>query len=194
MKSAINILLLVLISVCTSCQKSFDTKEELATYIQSEKSGLSSNITRNSIRIALTYMPYKIQFANHEEDDTLKRSKADSKRFFVLSLSKEGKEILSQLNRAMYSNLTRVFSFSMVNNIFISTPAGQKGEADDCFFQPTYGMSNANELLVIFKDDKVPKEGTFNVVVREFGLGLGELVFPFKAKDIQHIEEAKYNF
>ncbi len=54
----------------------------------------------------------------------------------------------------------------------------------DYLFDQTYGMSDANSILLSFSKSRV-SPGIFKVNIAELGLGIGAMKFEFDTKDLE---------
>lgn len=178
-----NIILLsaVILMVFTGsgCRRTIHSKDELRRYIANKENGLlSEKKTHTGISVKLSYLPAVLLRKDMHIQD---------RHYFLFNLSKDGRELLRQVDFNTYSDLLRVLSFRMAPLISLVADGKQPVQADDCFFQQTFGMTAANELLIVFDGRKIGKARRFNIKISEFGLNTGDLNFDFAAKDIQKV-------
>jgi len=109
------------------------------------------------------------------------------KKYFVLGLSSNQKELLRQLPYAQYSEMIQVLSFRMRAYISLILDNGRTVDPMTCLFQQTYGMSGSNELLLVFDRRELESSGHLTISVKEFGLNTGNLNFEMDTNDIKNI-------
>lgn len=175
-----------------SCEPTIRNKEELVNYVNNPENGLNIENEVNGIKINCSYFPsilinekLKNPSAKTEDD------KFSEFVYFRIGFSKDGKELLKQLEYSLYSEMVQVLSFRMTNYIAIHIKGKEPVVPADCLFQQTYGLSNANELLVVFNKKDLENQEEFKLVVNEFGLGLGYQQFQLENKQIKDIDKIK---
>jgi hypothetical protein len=177
------IFILVLLQLLNSCQAPIKTKASLQNYINSPENGLNIIKDVQGIQVSCAYFP-KILFKEKQSENL-----NNNLVYFILSFSKDDKELLKQLDYSTYSEMVQVFSFRMMNYISL-LPAGSKPiEPIDCLFQQTYGYANANCLLLVFDKKSFKKSENITIRLNEFGLGLGDQLFEFETEQLSHIDE-----
>lgn len=162
-----------------SCKSSLKSTEDLRTYIADPVHGLYKVEQIRDIQVCLTYLPAELMDLNETQ--------TKDKYFFMLSFSKNGKELLSQIEYPAYSEMIQVFSFRMPAYLSISTGAAEPVQPDDCLFQPTYGIAKESSLLLVFNKEKLKQAKSLKLQINEFGLGLGNLCFILDLDDINSI-------
>jgi hypothetical protein len=194
LKINIKIIFLVLLTaLSSSCKKSFDTKEDFLEYIEDEDNGYSETKFINGIKINLTYKPTQLMVLQENSkgsdkiNDSLK-TKYENSIYFILSYSKDNKEILSTINdsRERFNNVQNELTFKMHENVSLTTESRDTIPLVDYNFPRTYGMSRSTNLLFVFKRDKLIDSGSnvfFNL--KDIGMNIGDLKFKFKTKIIK---------
>lgn len=171
---------LVIVLATNACHSGISSKSELRDYIHKSGNGLFKVLHfPNGVQVGLQYMPAEL---------LSKKLNVIDKFFFILSFSMQGKELLGQLDPNTYSEMVQVFSFRMLPYINMRNGNKVSIQAMDCFFQQTFGMTGANELLVVFDARKIRGRKDLKIVVGEFGLNLGDMNFDFAVKDIDEIK------
>jgi hypothetical protein len=172
------------------------SRKELQTYINTPENGLIKFEEVNKINLSLTYIPSKLLEAAKrpevKKEGLGQGDQPDERIYFLLGLSANKKELLKQLGYNKYSELVQVLSFRM--NEFIELIPGQDHSIvpEICQFQQTYGLAKENNLLIVFKADKLPASKTYIVKIREFGLGVGDVGFKFNIDDITNLPTLKF--
>ncbi|SMC75398.1 hypothetical protein [Pedobacter africanus] len=190
-------LLLVLIHITVlfqSCSPTIKSKAELQAYLNDQDNGLTETTQKSDVAIKMTWQPWQLianKLGSPKDKTNTGSSPFAENLYFILSLSKGNKELLRQLPFETYSEMVQVLSFRMQN--FISAELGKTSiEPVECVFQQTYGMTEANMLLLVFNKKDVGEADNLTISLKEFGLGLGNLEFPFKLKNINQIEKLDY--
>lgn len=190
-------LLLVLIHLTVlfqSCSPTIKSKADLQAYLTDQDNGLTGVVQKSDVAIKMTWQPWQLianKLGNQKDKSQNEASPFSKNLYFILSLSKGNKELLRQLPFETYSEMVQVLSFRMQN--FISAELGETSiEPVECVFQQTYGMTEANMLLLVFNKKDVGAAENLTISLKEFGLGLGNLEFPFKLKSVNQIEKLDY--
>jgi hypothetical protein len=187
-KSAfINFFLLITVFAAVSCKKKINTKADLINYINDKKNGLLKSQEIGGIKVELRYKPWQLMVINRTDHHQPEIGELKSKYFFVLSLSANNKELLRQLPYNQYSEMVQVLAFRMVNYIAIVPDEEKPVEPQECIFQQTYGTASANQLLLAFDNIKLQNAHKLNIMIKEFGLNIGNLNFQINKKDIDNI-------
>ncbi len=191
MKSSIIYLALVLlITINTSCGKRITSKEKLIEYINNPENGLQKTNQVGQIKTVLTYKPWQLMALGNKINKKVVE-KYDDKLYFILSLSANNKELLRQLPYAQYSEMVQVLAFRMNGFIDLVADNQKPEEPEECIFQQTYGMGFANNLLIVFKKEKLLEADRIRLRIKEFGLNTGNLNYEIKTQDIKVLEEIK---
>lgn len=184
-----SLLVLTIIAVLLfSCKKKIETRSDLITYINDPDNGLLKTQQIGQVKSVLTYKPSQIAIFSETKNKNTSLSAVKDKLFFVLSLSANNKEVLRQLQFAQYSEMVQVMAFRMNDFIEINPDNKEGVKPLECLFQQTYGMSNANNLLIIFNREKLIDADNLKIKIKEFGLNIGNLIFEIKTKNIKEIQ------
>lgn len=193
-------LLFFVITCAFSCKSRVRTKDELIKYIHDPAHGLKKEVEIHQIKLELINQPWQLMSLNRlgvnkkpskGQQKTLQE--LSEKYFFVLSLSSHGRELLPQLDFNTYSEMVQVLSFRM-GTYCSALPDGKRSvEPSHCLFQPTFGMANANSLLLVFDKKKLGPFSKLKIVVKEFGLSTGNQVFEFSEKDVNALSSLTYS-
>lgn len=176
----------VFLNCCSSPPR---TVNELQAFVKDEDNGLRKAREVNDFRMEVTYRPTDLIVAHalsaKKTSDTSEvrklRSEYGRHDYFVLSLSRKGKEAIHELgDQGAYSEVLRVLSFRMDDYVRMHT---LNDTLRPIAFQidRTYGMADATNVLFVF-----PKTGSESITihVEEFGLELGANDFTFLRKDL----------
>lgn len=184
------LLIALLISTLCSCKPSVSSKTELIEYINKPENELSVVKELNDIKVSCSYYP--VSLLNQQLKENVNKNKKTEYIYFNISFSKDDKELLKQLEYSLYSEMVQVLSFRMSNYISILGNTQQPLVPVDCFFQNTYGLSQANELLVVFNKKDLEEQAVLKLQIMEFGLGLGNQIFEFNNQKIEEIDQITY--
>ena len=114
--------------------------------------------------------------------------------YFFLKFSKDNRELIRQLGSfSRYSDMVQVLSFQMQQYINLTTAARDTVEMSDYAFEQTYGMGNANTLLLAFPREKIDKAEALDVNLAECGFGIGSLKFKFDKADLDQVPRLDYS-
>jgi hypothetical protein len=185
------IFLLMVLILCSCVQKQI-TKEELSRYVMMEENGLTKRIDVDDYQIQITYRPRDLMVAQElsspydSSEWRLLQKKYDEHYYFVLSLSKNGKEALlaSRMNYDQFSELVQTVSFRMTPFINMTTSKSDTIPLADYVYNPTFGLGASNDLLLIFSKDQIMNSKWVQIDLAEFGLGIGRQSLRFNCEDI----------
>lgn len=155
-------------------------------YISNERNGLSKSYkSQEGIETTIRFQPYEL-IPGYESEDSILFNNI----YFVMSFSAHGKELLHQLPQEQYSAFFQLFSFGMQNYIKGMSGLG-KLETSGVFFSPTYNMGKANNLLLVFEREATLHAKQFEIVVDEFGLGIGSQTYSFNTETLGEARDFK---
>ena len=175
-------------------------KEKLISYVEHNQD-LNQEREINNIKVHIKYCPYQLmvlqELDNGKKFDSAKLNELEKKYspqyYFRLSFSKDNKEVIRQLGSFQrYSDMLQVFSFELGKYINASTERNDTLSLTDYAFEQDYGMSSANNTLLVFKKSDFDKAKNIHVNVGEFGLGIGSLQFVFDKKNIERVPLLDY--
>lgn len=192
---------LLLAGLSSGCRRQAVSGKQLVDIIHRDKR-LSETKEVNGITIKMDYVPYQLMVLQELEGaakkDTATLGRLERKYrthlYFRLSFSKNRKEVIRQVSSFhQYSDLLQVFSFEMGGHIDLTTAAGDTLYLQDYAFTQDYGMSKANESMLVFDRKAFDRSQELQVNIGEFGLGTGDLNFVFRKEDIDHLPTLKYS-
>jgi hypothetical protein len=192
-------LVVILLSSCT--KKSFDTKEELWSYLRDTDHGYLQNKNVNNYDFSLLYKPTDL-LVSQELGDSKNREKLKSLRkkysqylYFTLSMSRNNKELLSTTpkNRQEFGRMVNELAFGMDKKVHVFTPKKDTLVLLDYVYPRMYGMSKATTMLFVYpRDKKHLKEDYLNLTIGDLGTYTGEVKFKIPTKIIDN--EPTLNF
>jgi hypothetical protein len=187
----------LLIAGCFWCcsGSEFNSIQALNDYISDPAHDLSQTVESNGYRISLTYRPTDLLVTQdvgenvHDSSavNTL-RKKYNNYYYFLLSLSRDGKEALHQVGgMSEYSELVQTLSFRMANYVTLTTASADTVPVGDFILNRTYGLSQSTDLLFVFNKEKTIGKEWVQFNLNEFGLGAGNQRFRFRTKDLEEL-------
>ncbi|PWG81345.1 hypothetical protein [Pararcticibacter amylolyticus] len=167
--------------ITASCTSQITTKTGLQEYIGDKKNGLISEVNcTGGITLKMRYIPAILL------DPKLDTNKG---YYFLFTFSRNGKELLPQLDNDSYSEILNVLSFRMPGYISLVSQNTSLIEPEACFFQQTFGLTGGNELLIVFSQEEMKNAGRFEIKINEFGLNLGPQTFQFDEDALKKVTE-----
>lgn len=193
---------IVFVSMVSACgTKSFDSKETLLTYLQDTDNGYHFQKSINGIDYSLTYRPTDLLVNQSIGDDirmkevTELRKKYTGYLYFNLSMSANGKELLSQNlgSRAEFGAMVNQFAFGMAEKVTLVAQKRDTLPLLDYVYPRMYGMGNSTEMLLVYeKNPKTLKQDYLLLTVKDLGFGSGEVTFKIDTEKINN--QPKLNF
>lgn len=167
-------------------ENSFKSQSEMIGYISDERNGLSMSYkSQENIETSIRFQPYESILGYEKRDNMLFNN-----IYFIMSFSAHGKELLHQLSQEQYSAFSQLFSFSMQNHVKGKSDVAEL-EPSGVFYSPTYNMGKANNLLLVFDRDAALHGEHFEIVVDEFGLGIGSHSYSFNTETLKEARDFK---
>jgi hypothetical protein len=121
-------------------------------------------------------------------------SQYDSLDYFILRLSKNGKEIENGFvsNSERFSNVVSYLSSSLAERVYLVLDRDTI-PALDAMYARTFGATTATQVMLIFKSNLVHQDGNVKLVYDDnfFGTGLNE--FQFDVKNIKRIPRLNFH-
>ena len=185
------IIILASLTFMASCREKSVSMQELQEYVTDPDNGLKKSVESKGMLVDVVYRPTDLviaqQILSFNSDTSLVselRKRYSKYHYFILSFSKGGKEALHQQgDQNVYSNLLQTLAFRMDQYAGL-TGGGDTLDVADFQMDRTFGTAQATNLIVAFEKSPVTRENDIRFHLKEFGLGIGNHVFDFKAKDI----------
>jgi len=189
--------LLLFLCSCGIAKKSSLDKAELLEYINDPDNGLTKEQEVNGVKVKLSFYPSSL-LAEQEQTDSIPVEKLKGKYsgyyYFKARFSKDGKEAIRQLGDfSKYSDMVQMLAFRMNDYINLTTYNKDTLSMADYFFDQTYGMSDGNNLMLVFSRDQMKNANKFDINIAECGFGTGILKFSFRKEDLEKLPELKDN-
>ncbi|MFM9841172.1 MAG: hypothetical protein ACKVOQ_23110 [Cyclobacteriaceae bacterium] len=185
------LLLIVLVVGCKP--KSFSSEKELVAYIQNEENGLKKTNEVGDYKVTVTYRPTDLLIKQEvgenstQEAITKARKKYQNYYYFILSLSRSGKEALDQSQGfGQYSEMVQKLSFRVPEFVNMTTSASDTISVADFILNRTYGLGSSTDILVVFNKEKAKEQTWVQFNLNEFGMNLGNNRTRFKVNDLDN--------
>jgi hypothetical protein len=176
-------------------------KEQLLSFIANPKNALCQQQEIRGFKVQVCYEPSSLiairEYEANSHKDSLIYDRLMKKYayyyYFILKFSKNGKEAIRQLSGFdQYSDMVQKFSFGMSEFINITVPPGDTILLSDYIFEQSFGMSDANTLLVSFQKERLKHADEINFNLFECGLGIGNTRFKFTGAAIDKVPLLEY--
>lgn len=188
-----NMLLLSAGLLGNSCQQATATPDELSHYVGDPSHGLQQHQQIGEIAVAVTYQPADLLVAREVQAIGSTPHSVDSLRYqyskaayFLLAISRNGRDVLQPTEGfSRYSELLQTLAFHMDKQVCLVTSQGDTLRPINYYLDRTAAGTSASQLLLAFP--KLPVGGTWQLRLRECGLGVGDLSFLFDSRQVQAI-------
>jgi hypothetical protein len=184
-------LLIVLVIGCKP--QSFPSEKELIAYIQDEENGLKKTNDAGDYKVTVTYRPTDLLIMQEVGEKPTKEAVAKARKkyqnyfYFILSLSKSGKEALDQSQGfGQYSEMVQKLSFRVPEFVNMTTSASDTIPVADFILNRTYGLGSSTDILVVFNKEKTKDQPWTQFNLNEFGMNLGNSRIRFKVSDLEN--------
>lgn len=195
----VSLALALMVSACGS--KSFDSKEELLMYLRDADNGYHFQKSVNGIDYTLTFKPTDLlvqQFVgnNYQTEEIIELRKKYAKYlYFNLSMSANGKELLSQNlgSRAEFGAMVNQLAFGMTEKVNLIAQNRDTLTLLDYVYPRMYGMGGGTDMLLVYeKHPKTMKQDYVLFTIQDLGYGTGEVSFKVATKKIKNQPTLKF--
>ncbi|MBN2613777.1 MAG: hypothetical protein JXB00_19625 [Bacteroidales bacterium] len=192
-------MLLLVVCLCFSCKRSLQ-EEKLLEYINDEKHGLIEQKLINGVQLKMVYKPSDLlAWQEIKVTDSITKEKAGEIRaryakqyYFLLSVSLQGREILSSaVDREWFSNMVNTLSFGMNDYVSLVTESLDTLKLITYQCPRTYGMSAGTDVLFVFEKKQLKPNENLTLKINEFGLYTGDVRFKTKVRNIKKAPKLK---
>lgn len=198
-----NSVLLLLLLLLISCQnKTFDTVEEITTYINEEDNQYRYSKTINGVKYELTYRPTDL-LVNQELEDKknkkqieLLRKKYANYMYFNLSMSLNDRELLSNVvrDKQKFGQMVNDLAFGMEEKVNLFTPKKDTLSMADFIYPRMYGMTNNTTIMIVYpRDKKYLEDDYLNFTIQDLGFDTGEVKFKINTNTIKNEPHLKFD-
>jgi hypothetical protein len=196
-----SLFLLTLLLLLSSCIKTFDTQQEMLSYVTDEDHGYQYKKTVNGVDYVLQYRPTDLLVKQEVGDkfsevqiETL-RKKYNKYLYFNLSMSKNNQELLNGVARdkAKFGQMVNDLAFGMEEKVHVYTPEKDTLEMADFIYPRMYGMSNATSIMIVYpRENKYLKNEYLNFVIEDLGLETGDIKFKIETQPLQKEPQLRF--
>lgn len=196
-----NYFLIVLLVFISSCNKAFDTQEEMNDYIKEENNGYNYKKTIAGVDYVLQYRPTDLlvkqelgEGKNPVLVDKL-RKQYGQYLYFNLSMSKNNQELLNGVaqDKAKFGQMVNELAFGMEEKLHLYTPTKDTLALSDFIYPRMYGMSNSTSIMIVYpRDPKYLKQEYLNFVVEDLGLDTGDIKFKLDTKALTNEPQLRF--
>jgi hypothetical protein len=179
-----------------SCSKDYLTEKELKKYILEEKNGLRKSVQHGDYTVDAIYRPNDLlilqEIGNSQPDSsalTKLSSKYSDHYYFILNLSKNGKEAVNPASMPYeeFSDVLQNVSFRMNELVNITTARQDTIALADFIYNRTFGMGSSSEILLVFDKKKATDTDWVQINLAELGLGIGSQNFRFEKEKLDEV-------
>ncbi len=199
LRREISLLLLVLLISCSN--KTFNTEEELWTYLRDESNGFVQQKAVNGYNFSLVYKPTDLLVKQELSDDTSAedvkklREKYGQYLYFNLSMSKDNKELLSAApkTRNEFGAMINQLAFGIGDKVHLFTQEKDTIALADFVYPRMYGMSRSTDILLVYpREEHKLIGGDLSFTIKDLGLYTGEVKLKIPIKNINSEPKLKF--
>lgn len=195
--------MLLLLLLLISCQnKTFDTVEEITTYINEEDHQYRYSKTINGVKYELTYRPtdllvnQEVGNKKNKKEIELLRKKYSKYMYFNLSMSLNDRELLSNVagDKQKFGQMVNDLAFGMDQKVHLFTKEKDTLSMADFVYPRMYGMSKSTVIMIVYpRDKKYLNNEYLNFTIEDLGLYTGEIKFKIDTKAIVNEPQLRFN-
>lgn len=178
------------------------SEKELQAYINNDRHGLKKEREIGDVKLTVTYRPndmvilQELKGKGKYTEDDMRQARKDfgGYDYFILNISRSGKEVLmTTSSREEMNGEMNELMFGMGEHISLVNDHNDTIPLVDYIYPRMYGIASSTELMFIFKKDNQPDAKKLTLIVDDFGLGVGTNKFTFDRRDIASIPSLNFN-
>lgn len=188
--------------IVVSCRgKRFETKETLLSYVRDSEHGYYQEKSVRGYNFSLLYKPTDL-LVSQELGSSIEESKVSALRekysnylYFVLSISKDNKDLLrvSPKTREDFGSMVHDLSFGMGNHVHLYTSDRDTLGMLDYVYPRYYGMMDSTSFLFVYpRDRRMFNSEYLHFTVGDLGLYTGEVKFKIGTELIEREPSIKF--
>ena len=188
--------LIIMLLVFVGCSnETFDSEEELWTYLKDESNGYLQKKSVNGFDFSLVYRPTDLVVnqeltnrRNFKNVDQL-RSKYGKYLYFKLSMSRANKEILSSVprNKDEFGEMVNQLAFGIGNKVHLFTKQKDTIELADFAYPRMYGMTASTDILFVYPREEAKLKDEYLIfTIEDLGFYTGEIKFKVPIENINN--------
>lgn len=194
MKKLLQIIMIISLMSCST--KSFDNEKDLLDYLNNPDYGYLQQKNVNGYDFSLLYKPTDLlvqqELSNNVDIEKIKiqklRDQYGKYLYFSISISKEGKELLSTTpkNRNEFGSMVNRLAFGMRDKVHLYNQHKDTLNLLDYNYPRMYGMGKATTMLFVYpKDQKYLQDEYLNFTIEDLGTYTGEIKFKIETEKIK---------
>jgi hypothetical protein len=179
-----------------SCKPEVLTEEALQSWVREPGNGLIKTEERGNLQISAVYRPTDLLVVQElgeveatPEDIERLRSKFGAYRYFILSISHNGRDALYSTagSYAEFSDNLQKLSFRMHDYLHMTTSGKDTVYMADYHFARMHGMAGSTQVLLAFEAAAVEDSKWVQLNLKEIGFGTGRVNLRFKTEALNDI-------
>lgn len=173
------------------------TNEELNSYVMDPGNGLVKRVTKDGTVLEIVYRPKDQVIAQTAGmNDALwlqEQRRLDSMDYFILRLSKHGKEIESSWagDASAYNRAVAYLAGGISNDIRMKL-GNEILMPEQTVYVPAFGSAGTTSIMLAFRSSLHARKGSFSIAIGDAALGTGRTEFIFTCSDISAIPRLKH--
>lgn len=196
-----NFLFLILLLGCFACDPVSYDVNSLNAYVNEESNGLIKGQSRKGYDLQLYNRPRDLWVAQElrgewPTDSLVQkyRDRYDDYLYFILKISKEGKEALyTSRNQNTFSELLQTLSFRMGAFTQMVTSEKDTIPLADSHYSRFYGQSGGTSVMLAFDKASVEDSEWVQVNLADLGLNIGTTRYRFLTKELLNAPQIDFN-
>jgi hypothetical protein len=156
--------------------------------VKKGKTGLVQKIQVGDLQMSVAYKSSNDLLRPTSDQKRLAKMKSefDKNYYFILNISYRNEaEITSKVGSAEeYNSLQDILSNRLGDYVKLVSDHTKKLKLVGFHSPRTYGFSRSNEIILVFEKPELPVKKTLEIIIDEFGLGIGAQRFLFNIDEI----------
>jgi hypothetical protein len=189
---------LFILYVCFGCTR-YLSEPELRTYVTDPGNGLTGEVKKGDVRIAVNYRPADLvmfkdlQMITDEDQREAAVKRYDSINYFVMQLSMNDREIESIYagDPRKFGEVVSYLSYGIANDLILIADKDTIN-ALDVAYSRSFGSAGSTQLMVAFKGDLRRRSGTARLLFDDNALGTGISEFEFDCDKLRETPRIKF--
>ena len=179
----------------------FDTTEEMWTYLKNPEHQYIQTKTVNGVNFSIVYKPTDLlvqqelgKEISSKAIDSL-RKKYEKYLYFNLSMSKNNQELLNTVagNKEQFGAMVNELAFGMEQKVHLYTPQKDIIPMADYIYPRMYGMSGATTMLLVYPRDKQLVDSDYmTFTIEDLGFYTGEVKLKISTKIINNEPQLRF--
>ena len=187
---------IVIIIVFSACNRQV-ARDKLIEYIADPENKCVQTSSYKDLIINAYYRPYdllvygeilSLKVKNENSIDSI-INQYNSNMYFMLSLKSGESNFLQKYitNNVVYTRLVSYFNYGIQSDIQLIDNNNNKIHPTDCVFMRNYGISDVNNILLIFNKTELQNSRNFTINLNSKWNDIGTHKFHFNIKDLESI-------